>query len=104
MSDTVTVALIGAIGAILAGVLVELVRTRRRADVAAHEVQPNGGDSLRDVINRIDRRQLVASERASRTEGKVDRLGIQLADHLAAAAEESRTIARILRHLDLPDA
>ena len=68
MSDPVTVAAIGAIGAILAGVLVELVRTRRRADSAAtqgaeaarqgaevaRQVVPNGGASLRDAVDRIE--------------------------------------------------
>jgi hypothetical protein len=68
MSDAVTVATIGAVGLILSGVLVELVRTRRRADSAAErattaaaqgaevarQVVPNGGASLRDAVDRIE--------------------------------------------------
>lgn len=61
MSDGVMIAVISAVGLVLSGVLVELVRTRRRADSAAQQgaevarqVVPNGGASLRDAIDRIE--------------------------------------------------
>lgn len=104
MSDAVVVSLIGGLALILSGVLVEMVRTRRRADIAAHEVRPNSGDSLRDVVNRIDERMVTAGKRAVRTEGKVDKLADQLSDHLTDAAARDRRIERIMRHLELPDA
>jgi hypothetical protein len=61
MSDPVLVAVVGAVGAILAGVLVELIRARRsvsRVEESGRrveaEVTPNGGSSLRDAIGRIE--------------------------------------------------
>lgn len=38
----------------LAGVLVELVRNRRRQDKVVHEVSPNSGASMKDAIGRIE--------------------------------------------------
>lgn len=47
------IALVSAMGLVLSGVLVELVRARRRQDTIQHEVQPNSGGSLRDAVNRV---------------------------------------------------
>ncbi|WP_053205836.1 hypothetical protein [Jiangella muralis] len=107
MSDAETVALISTAGLVLValiGLLVEQVRTRRRADSVVHEVTPNSGASMRDVVDRIDRRLVTSGERGERTEGKVDRLASRFDAHLEQAARESRIIERIVRHLDLPDA
>ena len=38
----------------LAGVLVELVRNRRRQDKVVHEVSPNSGSSMKDAMARIE--------------------------------------------------
>lgn len=72
MSPDILVALIGAVGLILSGVLVELIRTRRRADRVASQTQevvrqvfPNGGSSMRDAVDRIgaDVRDLRSEQR-----------------------------------------
>jgi hypothetical protein len=39
-----------------AGVMERLATIERRTEVVAHEVRPNGGASLRDAIDRVDRR------------------------------------------------
>lgn len=91
MGTEVAVALIGAAGLVLValiGVLVELVRTRRRADVTVAELQPNHGTSMRDAVNRIERKvgQLAAEQR---TQG--DRLIVvetRLTDHLANGGQQ----------------
>lgn len=106
MSDAETVAAISTAGLVLValiGVLVEMVRTRRRAGIAADQLTPNHGSSLRDVVDRIDERLVTSGKRGERTEAKVDRLAEKLGDHLADAAGRDRSIQRILRHLDLPD-
>jgi len=54
MSDAVLIAVISAMGLVLSGVLVELIRTRKQATKVAHEVTPNGGSSLRDAVARIE--------------------------------------------------
>jgi hypothetical protein len=53
VSEAVTIALISAVGLILSGVLVELVRARKRQDSVVHEMKPNHGGSLRDAVNRL---------------------------------------------------
>lgn len=53
MSDGLWVAIISALGLVMSGVLVELVRARKRQDTVVHEVTPNSGGSLRDAVNRI---------------------------------------------------
>lgn len=107
MSDGVTIALISALGGIVVawfGLLgMRIQQTHKAATTAAYETKPNGGNSMRDVIDRIDRRQVLAAERTERTESKVDRLSARLDEHLSQAADESRVIARIVRHLDLPE-
>lgn len=105
MSDAVTVALISAAATIavaLVGVLVELVRNRRRtetaaehAETAAHETQPNSGKSMRDVVDRIDRRLLSMDERLGRLEESHQSDRAALDEHLAAAAERDRLIGLI---------
>lgn len=65
MSEPVLIASITAIGLILSGVFVELVRARKRQDKVVHEMTPNGpngGSSIRDLIDAaaLDLRQLRA--------------------------------------------
>lgn len=58
MSVEVTVTLITTGGLILValiGVWVEQVRTRRKAQTVVTAVTPNGGESMRDAVNRIER-------------------------------------------------
>lgn len=97
MSDAETVALISTAGLVLValiGVLVELVRTRRRADTSVAQLQPNHGTSLRDAVDRIEanleevrteqRTGLAEVRTEQRTQG--DRLIVvetRLTDHLA---------------------
>jgi hypothetical protein len=57
ISTEVEVTLISTCGLVvvaLIGVLVELVRARRRQDQVVREVTPNGGSSLHDGIRRIE--------------------------------------------------
>lgn len=51
MTEAVMVAIVAALGAILA----ELIRARRRADTVVHAVTPNSGTSMRDAVDRIAR-------------------------------------------------
>lgn len=53
MSDAVLVAVISTVGLIMSGVLVELVRARKRQDTVVHEMKPNHGGSLRDTVNKL---------------------------------------------------
>jgi hypothetical protein len=82
---TTQVALITAAGAVLValvGVLVELVRARRSQDKVAKEVAPNGGSSLRDAIDRIERD---GREMAKVQAGQGERLAAleaRIGDHL----------------------
>lgn len=52
MSDEVLIAVVSAVGLVLSGVLVELVRTRRKLTA---EVSPNGGSSMRDAVDRSEK-------------------------------------------------
>lgn len=79
MSDGVIIALISAIGLVMSGVLVELVRARRTATKVANEVQPNGGGSLRDIVTRIESQvdkirenQVGHGERLAKVEAKIE--------------------------------
>jgi hypothetical protein len=38
------------------GVMERLAQIEHRVDAVVHEVRPNGGDSMRDAINRVDSR------------------------------------------------
>lgn len=51
---TVLVAVIGAVGLILSGVLVALIQTRKHTARITAEMNPNHGSSMRDVVNRIE--------------------------------------------------
>lgn len=53
MSDAVLIAVISSVGLIMSGVLVELVRARKRQDTVVHEMKPNHGGSLRDAVNQL---------------------------------------------------
>jgi hypothetical protein len=53
MSDAVLISVISAVGLILSGVLVELIRARKRQDTVVHEMKPNHGGSLRDTVNKL---------------------------------------------------
>lgn len=95
MSETVLAALIGAVGLVLSGILVELIRTRRRADVTAAELKPNHGSSLRDAVDRIEAQvqQVTTDVQAVTTEQRTqgDRLIVvetRLTDHLNVKAQQ----------------
>lgn len=47
----VTEAVLVALVTVLGGILVELIRARRRQDTVVNAVTPNGGESLRDVVD-----------------------------------------------------
>lgn len=73
--------MVSAIGLILSGVLVELIRARRRQDTVVHEVKPNGGGSLRDAVTRLagrfdklDEKQDDFSTRLTRMETRMEYL------------------------------
>lgn len=53
MSEAVIIAIVSAVGLVMSGVLVELIRARKRQETVVHEVQPNSGGSLRDAVNRM---------------------------------------------------
>jgi hypothetical protein len=79
VSDAVMVAIVSAVGLILSGVLVELVRARRRQDQVVKEVTPNGGGSMRDIaariesqVDRIRETQVAQGERLAKVEAKVE--------------------------------
>lgn len=67
MSEGVVIALISAVGLILSGILVELVRSRKAQMRVVKEVNPNGGESMKDVLKR-------AEEVASRIETYVEKI------------------------------
>lgn len=78
MSDEVWIAVVSALGLIMSGVLVELVRARRTAGRIATEIEPNGGGSLRDAVVRIEAQvdriresQVSQGERIAKIEGKI---------------------------------
>ncbi len=73
------VAVISAVGVIMSGVLVELIRARKRQDKVVAEVTPNGGGSIRDAVDRIEKTvdkvrdaQVTQGERIARVEAKVE--------------------------------
>jgi hypothetical protein len=79
MSDALWIAIVSALGLIMSGVLVELVRNRRRQDKVVHEVTSNGGGSMRDATNRIEsvvdkirETQVHQGERLAKVEAKVE--------------------------------
>lgn len=79
MSDAVIIAAISAMGLILSGVLVELIRARKRQDRVVAEVSPNGGGSMRDISQRIEsvvdkirETQVLQGERLAKVEAKVE--------------------------------
>lgn len=53
MSDAVLITVISTVGLILSGVLVELIRARKRQETVVHEMKPNHGGSLRDTVNKL---------------------------------------------------
>jgi hypothetical protein len=63
MSDAVLITVISTVGLIMSGVLVELIRARKRQDTVVHEMKPNHGGSLRDTVN-----QLVDDQRTGQAE------------------------------------
>lgn len=73
------VAVITTVGLLLSGVLVELIRARKRQDKVVAEVSPNGGGSIRDAVDRIEKTvdkmrdsQVHQGERIARVEAKVE--------------------------------
>jgi hypothetical protein len=79
MSDAVIISVISAVGLIMSGVLVELIRARHRQDKVVKEVSPNGGGSIRDAVDRIEKTvdkvrdsQVHQGERIARVEAKVE--------------------------------
>lgn len=79
MSDAVWIAIVSALGLIMSGVLVELIRNRRRQEKIVHEVTANGGGSMRDATNRIEtivdkirETQVYQGERLAKVEARVE--------------------------------
>jgi len=73
------VAVVTAVGLVLSGVLVELIRARKRQDKVVAEVTPNGGGSMRDIAARIETQvdrirdtQVAQGERLAKVEAKVE--------------------------------
>jgi broad specificity phosphatase PhoE len=69
----------GVLATVLGGIVVEMVRTRRRAEKSAAELTPNGGSSLRDVADRIEEaltrvesKQQDHGERIAKIEGFIE--------------------------------
>jgi hypothetical protein len=61
VSDALLISVISAVGLILSGVLVELIRARRKQDTVASQVLPSSGmdgdtGTLRDAVHRIGSR------------------------------------------------
>jgi hypothetical protein len=54
MSEAVLIAVVTATGLVLSGVLVELIRARKRTDTVVQAVTPNGGTSMADSVHRIE--------------------------------------------------
>ncbi|ONI73077.1 hypothetical protein ALI144C_44815 [Actinosynnema sp. ALI-1.44] len=82
----VAVTLISTTGAVLValvGVLVELVKSRKRQDKVVKEVVPNGGSSLRDAIDRIERDTRDVAKTQGHHGERLASLEARLADHLA---------------------
>ena len=82
MSDALWISIISALGLVMSGVLVELVRARRAAGKVVAEVQPNGGGSLRDMVSRIESQvdrirdtQVTHGERIAKIEGTIQNCG-----------------------------
>lgn len=48
------VAVVSAVGLVLSGVLVELVKARRRQETVVSAVTPNHGSSMADAVRRIE--------------------------------------------------
>lgn len=79
MSDAVLVAIVSAVALVLSGVLVELIRARKRQEQVVKEVTPNGGGSFRDAVDRIEttvdrvrETQIAQGERIAKVEAKVE--------------------------------
>lgn len=67
MSEAVLITMITVFGGGLVGVWVELVRARRA-------VTPNSGNSMRDVVDRIETTQRKHGERLARVETSIKHL------------------------------
>jgi len=79
VSDAVIISVISAVGLIMSGVLVELIRARHRQDKVVKEVSPNGGGSIRDAVDRIEKQvdkvretQVAQGERLAKVEARVE--------------------------------
>lgn len=48
------VAVVTAVGLVMSGVLVEMVRARKKQDSVVSAVTANGGSSMADAVNRIE--------------------------------------------------
>lgn len=84
MSESVMVAIVSTVGLVMSGVLVELIRARKRADTVVSAVTPSNGDgSMRDVLD-----NLIVDVRELRVEQ--NRHGNRLAGIEAVLAERSR--------------
>lgn len=96
MSEPVLIALIGAVAALLSGILVELIRTRRKTAKVEAEVTPNGGSSMKDALGRIEKEitEVRAEQRDSRTEQsrngeRLAAVEARLSDHLLIHQREA---------------
>jgi hypothetical protein len=84
LTGDVVLTTIGVVGAAaiaaVAAVITSLINTRRAKAIAADtkaiatEMQPNGGSTFRDAIDRLDRRSTAHDERFGRLESSTDQL------------------------------
>lgn len=85
MTTELAVALISAASLVtvaLVGVMVELIKSRKRQDKVVNEVTPNGGSSLRDAISRIEQDGIKTREAQGRHGERLAAIEARLTDHL----------------------
>lgn len=89
-------ALVSALAAAIAAVIVAAigawasVSSRKETKVIATEMQPNGGKTFRDAIDRLDRRSTAHDERFGRLEASNDKLVAGQADLIAIISRIER--------------
>lgn len=78
-----TEAVLIAVVTVLGGILVELIRARKRQDTVVHAVTPNGGSSMPDALTRL-------SEEVRELRVEQNRHGQRLAGMEAILGERAR--------------